>query len=70
MAISRLSLGTVARLSRVAIRAGAAVRPPQADCLLTLPVGLNAWPSQRREIISKLRPSNSPRGFRKLTLCH
>lgn len=70
MAISHLSLGTIARLFRVAIRAVAAARPPQADCLLTLPVGLNAWPSQRREIISKLRPSNSPRGFRKLTLCH
>ena len=70
MAISCLSLGTSARLFWVAIQAVAAARPPQADCLLTLPVGLNAWPSQRREIISKLRPSNSPRGFRKLTLCH
>lgn len=70
MALSCLSLGTVASSSPVAIRAVAAPRPPQADCLLTLPVGLNAWPSQRREIISKLRPSNGPRGFRKLTLCH
>lgn len=42
MAISRLSLGTIACLSQVAIRARAAARPPQADCLLTLPVGLNA----------------------------